>query len=280
MGDYVHNQLSSTGTFVPLQCAPHPSSLVPPDTALRFACSAGMGLVITMEDWLRCANWWLLKVRHAQRLQAECVDHFAVTKSSSHPSLLQRQCEYLLLDRSEQVALPGLCGSPEGVVDRLRRDTKSPGDDIRGRAQPETTLRYRQRKTFTYTHLQTRRPQADGMQAFESDFRRLEPFRHCVDDAVPRINYNLWERCEPGLVQSSGVVDPQRWIRIHAEDAGHSDEILMFRGFVNARIGHKQRTKSTGAPYLLIVSGRIGDSEPTVTLCNQSGSLYLSRHCE
>lgn len=62
------------------------------------------------------------------------------------------------------------------------------------------------------------------------------------------------------------------------DDAGGDDETAIFRTFVNAAIGGKKsRVRSKGAPYLLILSTKDGESEPKVTICNQSGSLGLSR---
>ncbi len=56
---------------------------------------------------------------------------------------------------------------------------------------------------------------------------------------------------------------------------------MLFRTFVNAEIGSKAlRMKSRGAPYLLILSTKEGDSEPKVTICNQSGTLGLTRDCK
>jgi len=51
-------------TLVPLQCnAPHSNYLVPPDMVLRFVDSARASCPSTVEEWLRCAVWWLLKVK-------------------------------------------------------------------------------------------------------------------------------------------------------------------------------------------------------------------------
>lgn len=109
---------------------------------------------------------------------------------------------------------------------------------------------------------------------------------------LSKLNYNIWERLEPAeedLLQrshSSGLSeildeDPQRWITVNEEDAGLSEEHIVFRGFVNAKIGGKlQRIRTTGTPYLLLVSGKEGESEPIVTLINQTGSLCLSKDCK
>ena len=65
---------------------------------------------------------------------------------------------------------------------------------------------------------------------------------------------------------------------MHQDDAGEEDETVIFRTFVNAAIGsRKTRVRSKGAPYMLILSTKDGESEPKVTICNQSGTLGLSR---
>jgi hypothetical protein len=65
---------------------------------------------------------------------------------------------------------------------------------------------------------------------------------------------------------------------VEQDDAGEEDETVIFRTFVNAAIGGKRsRVRSSGAPYLLLLSTREGESEPKVTICNQSGTLSLTR---
>lgn len=51
--------------------------------------------------------------------------------------------------------------------------------------------------------------------------------------------------------------------------------------FVDAQLGRKdERSKSLGAPYLLLLWAKTGESEIFVSLCNQSGTLNLCRKCE
>lgn len=76
-------------------------------------------------------------------------------------------------------------------------------------------------------------------------------------------------------------LDNGRWVTVEQEDAGEEGETVLFRTFVNAEIGGKRyRMKSKGAPYLLLLSTKEGESEPRVTICNQSGTLGLSRECK
>lgn len=104
-------------------------------------------------------------------------------------------------------------------------------------------------------------------------------------DAFLEQNCNIWEFLQPEEETYDERdfllgVDYARWITIDQEDAGEEHETVLFRTFVNASIGEKRyRMKSRGAPYLLILSTKAGESEPKVTICNQIGSLGLSRDC-
>jgi hypothetical protein len=72
-----------------------------------------------------------------------------------------------------------------------------------------------------------------------------------------------------------------RWITVDKDDAGEEDERVLFRTFVNAGIGSKKfRMRTKGAPYMLLLVTKDGESEPKVILCNQSGKLCLQRDCE
>lgn len=98
-------------------------------------------------------------------------------------------------------------------------------------------------------------------------------------------NYNIWEQLQPEEETYDERdfllgVDNSRWITVEQEDAGEEHETILFRTFVNASIGGKKlRMKSRGAPYMLILSTKEGESEPKVTICNQSGTLGLTRDC-
>lgn len=102
-------------------------------------------------------------------------------------------------------------------------------------------------------------------------------------DALLEQNYNIWEFLQPeeetydddDLLPS---LDNGRWLTVEQDDAGEEDETVIFRTFVNAAIGGKRsRVRSRGAPYMLILSTKEGESEPKVTICNQSGTLGLTR---
>jgi hypothetical protein len=75
-------------------------------------------------------------------------------------------------------------------------------------------------------------------------------------------------------------LEPGRWITCDTEDAGAEDERVLFRAFVNAAIGVRAlRVRSKGAPYICVLWTKSGESEPKITLCNQSGCYSEAISC-
>ena len=104
---------------------------------------------------------------------------------------------------------------------------------------------------------------------------------------LERQNLEIWEVLQPEeeRLESGGDLFPNlkngRWITVEQEDAGEEDENVLYRAFVNAEIGSKRfRRRTRGAPYLLLLSTKNGESEPKITFCNQSGTLCLQRDCK
>ena len=76
-------------------------------------------------------------------------------------------------------------------------------------------------------------------------------------------------------------LDNSRWITVEQDDAGDHQEDVLFRTFVDAAIGGKAlRVRSKGAPYLLMLYSKEGESEMKVVLCNQRCTLCLTRDCK
>ncbi len=76
-------------------------------------------------------------------------------------------------------------------------------------------------------------------------------------------------------------MDDGRWITVDKDDAGEEEEKVLFRAFVNATIGSKRhRIRSKGAPYMLLLYTKKGESEIQVTISSQSGSCGLNRSCK
>lgn len=96
-------------------------------------------------------------------------------------------------------------------------------------------------------------------------------------------NINIWELLQPEEETFDECdllpeTDNQRWITVEQDDAGEENETVIYRTFVNAAIGSKRyRIRSRGTPYMLILSTKDGESQPKVTICNQCGTLSLTR---
>lgn len=74
------------------------------------------------------------------------------------------------------------------------------------------------------------------------------------------------------------LADAHRWLEVDDDNAGYPHERVKFRTFVNAQIGSRNdRSKSYSAPYMLLLWTTIDESDLMVSLCNQQGTVNLSR---
>jgi hypothetical protein len=125
-----------------------------------------------------------------------------------------------------------------------------------------------------------------SQQGISEDFAQFRPEDIPEPHLFESQNLNIWELLQPEEESSEDddlfhTLENSRWITVEQEDAGEEDEKVLFRTFVNAGIGGKRyRMKTKGAPYMLLLSTKEGESEPKVTICNQSGTLFLQRDCE
>ncbi|EIT76975.1 hypothetical protein AO1008_10739 [Aspergillus oryzae 100-8] len=116
-----------------------------------------------------------------------------------------------------------------------------------------------------------------------------DEFAHFISLDVPEYsiiqsqNLDIWEPLQPEEAAEKGSdsiigLNNVRWATVDLEDAGDEEEKVFYRTFVNAGIGSKRlRMRTKGAPYMLLLSAREGESEPKITICNQSGTLCLQR---
>lgn len=125
-----------------------------------------------------------------------------------------------------------------------------------------------------------------SQQGISEDFAQFRPEDVPEPHLFEQLNLNIWELLQPGEESPEDdelfhTLENTRWITVEQEDAGEEDERVLFRTFVNAGIGGKRyRMKTKGAPYMLLLSTKEGESEPKVTILNQSGTLFLQRDCE
>ena len=75
-----------------------------------------------------------------------------------------------------------------------------------------------------------------------------------------------------------GLPKSSRWFRVDADKAGRMHERLLYRTFVNARLGPKTKcARSSRAPYMLLLWVMTGDNDLFISLCNLQGTVDLWR---
>ncbi|KAB8230988.1 uncharacterized protein BDW43DRAFT_302078 [Aspergillus alliaceus] len=103
--------------------------------------------------------------------------------------------------------------------------------------------------------------------------------------AIHSQSLKIWEPLQPEEAVEKGdnsiiSLSNVRWVTVDLEDAGDEEEKVFYRTLVNAGIGSKRlRMRTKGAPYMLLLSTREGESEPEIPICNQSGTISLQRDC-
>jgi hypothetical protein len=123
-------------------------------------------------------------------------------------------------------------------------------------------------------------------QGIKDEFNLYQPVDTPENETFLKQNCDIWEHLQPEeeRLDDDDILlgmENGRWITVEQEDSGDESEKVLFRTFVNAAIGSRRvRIMSKGAAYMLILSTKEGESEPRVTLCNQSGTLCLTRDCK
>ena len=205
---------------------------------------------LNVKDWLRVATWWLLKARLNTRLE-ENSQQFGSRASFS-------------------VSNDGKSAINQAYVDLLKASFILYSIILRDDYK-SSLLSAENRKLFHNL--------SDGISEDLGDFQPVDaPDRGTLLEQ----NYNIWELLQPEEESYNDNallgLENGRWITVEQDDAGDETERVLFRTFVNAAIGRKtHRMRSKGAPYLLLLSIKEGESEPKATLCNQSGTLCLTR---
>ncbi|CAG8008204.1 unnamed protein product [Penicillium nalgiovense] len=224
------------------------------ETLKIFEASINDGFQITRlitRDWLRVATWWLLKARATL---ANCNRHNYVSargslspstesRSTSHQAYLDLlKASYILYDIVlEEEASPALLG------DEDRKSIVELSEGIN-------------EELSQYTSIDIPEPSNLHTQ-----------------------NLAIWEPMQPeetgdGDIDLDFGLDNLRWVAVDLEDAGNEQEKVLYRTFVNGSIGGKKtRMRTKGAPYMLLLATREGESEPKIVFCNQSGTLCLER---
>ncbi|KAJ5513670.1 hypothetical protein N7463_003222 [Penicillium fimorum] len=223
------------------------------ETLKIFETSVNEGLQITWlitRDWLRVATWWLLKARATL---ANCNRHNYVSargslipsiesRSASHQAYLDLlKASYILYDIALEEEVPFSI-----LVDEDRKSILGLSEGINEELSQYTSVDTPELSTL---------PQSLAIR----------------------------EPIQPEEIRDGGIgldlgLDNLRWIAVDLEDAGSEHGKVLYRSFVNASIGGKRsRMRTMGAPYMLLLVTREGESEPKIVFCNQSGTLCLER---
>ncbi|KAL8795321.1 MAG: hypothetical protein Q9195_002191 [Heterodermia aff. obscurata] len=205
---------------------------------------------LNARDWLRVATWWLLKAQYNMRLEKPELSNTRASFSVSGGSKTPANQAYIDLLKSRWIL--------DTII--LREDNRS------------SLMTDENRKLFHTL--------SDGIR---EEFNEFEPVDEPDKDVLLDQNCEIWEFLQPKEETYDDDdllpgLENGRWITVEQDDAGEEDETVIFRTFVNAALGGKaSRVRSRGAPYMLILSTKEGESEPKVTLCNQSGTICLTR---
>ena len=210
---------------------------------------------LNARDWLRVATWWLLKARFNTRVDER--SQYLSTRGSFSVS---------------GVSGGGRSGINQAYVDLLKASWILYNIILKDDNDKVSLMTDENRKMFYNL--------SDGIR---EDLSGFQPVDAPEKDTLLCQNYNIWELLQPEEETYDDEdllpgLENGRWITVEQDDAGEEDEQVLFRTYVNAAIGGKRyRMRSKGAPYMLLLSTKEGESEPKVTLCNQSGTLCLTR---
>ncbi|KAL9039237.1 MAG: hypothetical protein Q9180_002650 [Flavoplaca navasiana] len=212
------------------------------------------------ESWIRVATWWLIKSQtvfkmlssstaiHHQKHDFHDYSHWENTTSKDQAYVDLLKASWILDELIRERKVAGNLTKPHirKLVIDLMKAFKS-------------DLHYRQRdKSF------------GGVPAtpvlLEQDLSLLESFEQMVEA----------KENEPRAMDD--LTTSQRWITIDKDHGGFEGEHVLFRSFVNAQIGQRhERSKSSDAPYIILLWTKAGESEINVSLCNQRDTMNLSR---
>ncbi|KAL9009421.1 MAG: hypothetical protein Q9173_005551 [Seirophora scorigena] len=243
--------------------------LVIPEQRARHDCPAQVEQIFTHnleaigdevldESWIRIATWWLLKAVFLRSAAALPVpfksEGFQVYGHWEDTTSQDQACADLL--------------KSSWIVEELIRKRKVAGD---------------------LTKRQPRKLVIDLLKALTTDLHRRQYDKSCKaipDTAVLlKQDLSLLESFEQTVETKEGVpqamddlTTAHRWITIDKDHGGFEHEKVMFRCWVNAQIGQRdERSKSSNAPYMIILWTKAGESEIFVSLVNQKDTLNLSR---
>ena len=213
--------------------------------------------IFTTETWLRLATWWLMKSRTVSSLLSES------DISRQRAGVLQSRSNWENSISSEQAYIDLLKSSwiLEDIV--LSNDVDNDLAYTRLRRITKDLARSLDRDLDWYRSAQS----SDQTPNFDrQDLDLIESFEQMVEapDNVP-----------------NAMDDPasaHRWFEVDQDNAGSEGERVQVRTFVNAQLGSRtDRSKSSTAPYMLLLWTKADQCDLLISLCNHRGTVNLSR---
>ena len=214
----------------------------------------------SVELWLRLATWWLIKSRTIFRL---LLQKSTLQKS---PAVPQHQHGWENATSAEQ-AYTDLLKASWILEDIVLVDRTNPAFQYTNiRRIIQNLARSLDRELSRCRDPDLNSPHFEDQIVLKQDLHLVESFEQTIEakDNIP----NAMDDPEP----------PHRWMEVDQDNAGIERERVKFRTFVNAQLGSRtDRSKSSSAPYMLLLWTSANDDALFVSLCNQRGSVNLSR---
>ena len=218
---------------------------------------------LNTESWLRLATWWYIKSRIIRRSIAlvqlgsqQRKNSIISNRNGWHISLTEGQAYTDLLKASWIL---------EEVVLTKEENEDYTKNHVRRLAKDLATHLHRDLRKLR--KLDSNQQFFDNKTTLQQDLSLLESF----EQEIEAVGNNL-----PMAIDDP--VSPHRWLATDQDNAGTTRERVIFRTFVNAQLGSRQnRSKSSSAPYMLLLWTRKFESDLLVSLCNHKGTVNLSR---
>ena len=212
------------------------------------------------ESILRLAIWWLLKARIVRKLLMQNGALRRKTDASLHEdaweSTISAEQAHADLLKASWILEEGVLANADDralTYTNIRRIIKniaaSVHQDLSLRRDPDPVLPPLGEEGILKHDLAL-------LESFEQNIEAEENVPNAIDDDVTGF----------------------RWMEIDQDNAGLLHERVKYRTFVNAQIGSRNdRLKSSSAPYMLLLWTTAEESDLMVSLCNQRGTVNLSR---
>lgn len=212
------------------------------------------------ETWLRLATWWLIK----SRIISQSIARTGLQRRGTDATQYQNGWEKSVSKEQAYADLLKASWILEEIV-----LTKAKEEDL----------------SFTIV----RRIIKDLIANISKDLRErrekdsIQPSFH--DEIILKQDLSLLESFEQEIEAKENVPkaidDPSsshRWFNTDRDNAGVSRERVIFRTYVNAQLGEREhRSKSSSAPYMLLLWTTGQQSDLLISVCNQRGTVNLSR---